>query len=184
MNVQRTEDGERRENNLHILEFVYRKFYGLLYNYGIKLVNEPDRVKDFIQDIFLKIYQNNDLDTIENWQVYLLRAMRNIVYDYFASRKETINIDTVDFLLPDSSPLTASLFALDDSDQHKQQHLLKAIRALPAKQQHILYLYYLRELSHKEIAEILDINPQSSMNALSKAIHSLRAEMKWEETAH
>ena len=53
--------------------------------------------------------------------------------------------------------------------------VLEAIKHLPDQQKQVLYLYYIKELSHKEIGEILGINPQSSMNTLAKSIKKLRA---------
>ena len=40
---------------LYILELSYKKYYNLLYNYGLKLTNDSELVQDFIQEIFTKL---------------------------------------------------------------------------------------------------------------------------------
>ena len=51
---------------------------------------------------------------------------------------------------------------------------LRAISRLSGRQREILYLYYVKELSHQEISAILGMNPQSSKNLLSRTLARLR----------
>lgn len=57
-----------------------------------------------------------------------------------------------------------SLFKKDDVDVKNERRLAKAISRLSGRQREILYLYYVKELSHQEISAILGMNPQSSKN--------------------
>lgn len=43
---------KEKNNFLHTLEYSYKKYYNLLYNYGLKFINDPELIQDFIQDIF------------------------------------------------------------------------------------------------------------------------------------
>ena len=56
----------------------------------------------------------------------------------------------------------------------KDRRLAKAISRLSGRQREILYLYYVKELSHQEISAILGMNPQSSKNLLSRTLARLR----------
>lgn len=55
-----------------------------------------------------------------------------------------------------------------------ENKLAAAIASLSPRQREILYLYYIRELSYKEITVILDMNLQSCRNLLSRALVHLR----------
>lgn len=66
-----------------------------------------------------------------------------------------------------------TLFAKDDIDVVNEKRLAKGIAALSARQREILYLYYIKELSHKEIAVILEMNLQSCRNLLSRTLAHL-----------
>lgn len=160
-----------------MLETLYKEQYNLLYNYGLKMVNDSDLIQDFIQDIFYKLCHRQSLDDIANIQVYLLRALRNAVYNYYTLLKESVNIDDMEFLVPENDAAFNRFFGNDDDDESRYRSLLQSIKQLPNQQKHVLYLYYIKGLSHKEISEILGINPQSSMNTLSKTLHRLRKEM-------
>ena len=160
------------------LEYFYKKYYNLLYNYGLKLLNKPELIQDFIQDIFYKLCKRDQQKEISNLQVYLLRAMRNTVYDYYAIQNDLTSMDEMAFSIPEDDAVFNSFFSKDDEDVRKWKSLLDAINSLPDQQKHILYLFYIKGLSHKEIGEILEINLQSSMNMLSRSIKKLRSILK------
>lgn len=169
----------KTENDyLKILELAYKNHYNLLYNYGLKFVNDSKQVEDFIQNIFVKLCRRGNLHDIDDLKTYLLRAMRNTVYDHYASRHNTFSIDDIKFSLTDDGESFKNFFAKDDEEMRQCQSLLKAINALPTQQKQILYLFYIKDLSHKEIGEILDITPQSSMNSVSKTIRRLQKELR------
>lgn len=86
-------------------------------------------------------------------------------------------LDASLFEIPTDEDLFEQMFPQNDHDFALAQHLLKAIAQLPPHQKTALYLRYIKELSHKEIAVIMDINEQSSMNLTNRALLKLRALM-------
>ena len=67
------------------------------------------------------------------------------------------------------------LLSFDESEADNQaKHLMQAFSQLSSHQQEIIYLYYVNELKHDEIAEIMGINYQSSKNLLFRSLSSLR----------
>lgn len=165
---------DKEKDFLDVLELSYKKHYNLLYNYGLKFINNPNLIEDFIQDIFVRLCKRGNLYDIDDLKVYLLRAMRNMAYDYYAARHDNLSIDEVEFSLSDDEDTFRRFFTRDDEETRQYQALQKAIQALPPQQKQILYLFYIKDLSHKEIGEILDITPQASMNSVSKALRKLR----------
>ena len=164
----------KKEKHLNALALSYKKYYNLLYNYGLKLTSNPEQVQDFIQEIFIKLCKREDIEDISDLKVYLLRAMRNTIYDYYAAKKDIVSIDDMEFLIPEDDIVFRSFFSRNDEELQRYQTLLQTINSLPNQQKQILYLFYIKGLSHKEISEVLDINAQSSMNSLSKSIRKLR----------
>ncbi len=63
------------EGNKDSIAYFYKKYYNLLYNYGLKLVDDPLLVQDFIQDIFYKLYKSRQPDKIDNLKVYPLAEL-------------------------------------------------------------------------------------------------------------
>lgn len=157
------------------LEVFYRKYYALLYNYGLKLLDDPFVVQDCVQEVFYKLCKRKHNEDIVNLKVFLLRAMRNLIYDHYATRHEAVSIDDMRFMLPADEELFESFFGKDDETLLRWRQVLDSINKLPNQQKQVLYLYYIKGCSHKEIGEVMDIHAQSSMNALSKAMKTLRA---------
>ena len=88
----------------------------------------------------------------------------------------------MEFLIPDDDEVFKTFFSKNDEELQKYQTLLQTINSLPNQQKQILYLFYIKGLTHKEISEVLDINPQSSMNSpcqiYPQATHTVRADIR------
>lgn len=82
-----------------------------MYNYGLKLTNDSELVQDFIQEIFTKLCKRENIDNISNIKIYLLRAMRNIIYDYYVAQKDIVSIDDMEFLIPDDAEVFKTFFS-------------------------------------------------------------------------
>lgn len=161
------------------LEVLYQKYYALLLNYGLKCNPDKELIKDCIQDLFVNLYQNTHLSTTNiTVRSYLLRALRNNLIYKLSTQKEENSLDDSTFLIAANDDLFEQLFPKNDHDQQLARQLLNAMSQLPPNQKTVLYLRYVKELSYKEIADIMDINVQSSMNLSSRALSKLRDLMK------
>ena len=166
------------EGNLRALEILYKRHYALLLNYGLKFCQDIELTKDCIQDVFVKLHKSKELSQAVSPRAYLLRSLRNTLYDNLLLSKETTSLDEFAFHISESHDLFEQLFLKNDEDMQLSKQLLKALSSLPSNQKTILYLRFVKELSHKEIAEIMNINVQSSMNLVSRALIKLRSLMK------
>ena len=163
------------EGNLRALEILYKRHYALLLNYGLKFCQDIELTKDCIQDVFVKLHKSKELSQAVSPRAYLLRALRNTLYDNLLLSKETTSLDEFAFHISESHDLFEQLFLKNDEDMQLSKQLLKALSSLPSNQKTIRFV---KELSHKEIAEIMNINVQSSMNLVSRALIKLRSLMK------
>lgn len=169
------------KGNIKVLEVLYRRYYDLLLNYGFKFCQDKELVKDCIQDLFVKLHQSSSLSDTSHVKTYLLRGVKNLLIDKLSSMKITEDIEDVKFYLTiDDSTLTF-LFNKNDEDLRLSKQLLDAYQQLPENQKLAIYLRYVRGLSYKEIAEILNIAPQSTMNLVSRALTKLRVIMQIEK---
>lgn len=161
------------------LEVLYQRYYLLLLNYGLKCNIDRELVKDCIQDLFVGLYQNSHIKTANvTVRSYLLRALRNNLTYKLASRREEESLEASVFHIPSNEDLFEQLFPKNDHDLLLTNQLLEAISQLSSNQKTILYLRYVKDISYKEIADIMNINVQSSMNLASRALAKLRSLMK------
>ena len=154
---------------------VYRRFYSLLKSYGMRMTGDRELVCDIIQELFVKLIQNcRNLHPTDNVRFYLLCAFRHKLTEVFASMRQTEDItECADYFSFDSEEANR-LFDKDDETLERERKLAKAVSMLSGRQREILYLYYVKELSHREIASLLSINVQSSKNLLCRTLCRLK----------
>lgn len=158
------------------LSVLYRRYYELLYNYGMKCCGDEDLVKDCIQDVFVKLHLGKVLAPDVTVRAYLLRAFHNTFVDQqeLKGKFQDAFLEE-DLQIPDSRDFFEDTFALSDEDIKLAKMLRAAIRSLSPHQKQVLYLHYVRKLSYKEIADALGITVQSSMNLNNRALTKLKS---------
>lgn len=156
------------------LEYLYRVYYASMMAYGRKFCNQEYIIKDCIHDIFLKIFENKSLKTPLSIHSYLLRAMKNSLYDVLKLTYQTENIDNIPFNITIEDTSLKELFANNDEERALSIQLKNAYQKLSGNQKQILYLRYVKQLSFKEISILLDINEQSAMNLSSRTLAKLK----------
>lgn len=158
------------------LEILYQKYYSLLLNYGLKCNPNKELIKDCIQDLFVNLYQNSSIKTANiTVRSYLLKALRNNLIYKLSSQKEEYSLDDSVFYIPENEDLFEQLFPKNDQDVLLARRLMDAMSQLTPNQKSVLYLRYVKELSYKEIADVMDMNVQSSMNLANRALTKLRS---------
>ena len=158
------------------LEILYRKYYGLMMNYGLKICSDKDIVKDCIQDVFVRIFGNVRISNGKRLlpRAYLLASLRNALFDSLSRNSRIDSIDMLDFSVSIDEGRLAELLKNDDEQLSKSIALVKYISALSTRSKMALYLKFICGFSHKEIALALGIKEQSSMNLISRILAALK----------
>ncbi len=147
-------------------------FRELVYTHTSKLMTvariytrNTEDAKDVLQDAFISIYQHID-QFKGNEEKALLAWMKKIVmnaglakYKKMSYTKEAYSLDHV--LEKSVEPLVLANFDAEE--------LMDAIYNLPLKYKQVLGLYAIEGYSHKEIADILNIETSTSRSTYSRA---------------
>ena len=159
-----------RKYRQHIAEMI-----GLCYRYV------PDRAtaEDLAHDAFLRAIERADtLRMTERFRAWLTRITLNTVMDYL---RENVRITTVDAetiaadipaLASDISP-ESMMEAIRQADFSRGE-IVEAIAQLPLHHRTVLNLYVFEHLTHKQIAEKLNISPNTSKSHLMRARKELQ----------
>lgn len=169
------------KGDLQALEVLYRRYYALLLNYGMKCCSDDELVRDCIQELFVKLTKSKHISYTESPRSYLLKGLRNMINDKSTSisyQAECFSFNDEIFSEALSEDFADDIFGRSDDDIRMRKALIKALSQLTPQQKHILYLRYIKELSHKEVADVMNMNIQSSMNLLSRSISKLRDILK------
>lgn len=137
------------KGNMMTLELLYRRYYDLLLNYGLKFCQDKELVKDCIQDLFVKLHQSRNLSGTDHVRTYLLRSIKNLLMDKLSSIKLMEDIDEIGFDLKIDDSELAFLFHKNDDDLRLSRQLLNAYRQLPENQREAIYLRYVKGFSYR-----------------------------------
>lgn len=164
-----------RAGDEEAFSLLFERYYSPLVNYGKTLMSESDIVKDCVQDVFVNIwsyrYKLNDAIAV---RAYLLSCVRKRIARYHEREhifSKVKDVDSLDFLFDFS--IEEQLIA-DETMAIKVQQLNRLINYLPTRQKEALYLRYHQGLSVEQVAEVLNMNYQSTKNLLHRAILQLR----------
>jgi RNA polymerase sigma-70 factor (ECF subfamily) len=134
---------------LEVIE-IWNSNKSMIISFIRKKVNIESDIDDIIQEVFIKLWTNNqkinDKDKILKW---LFSVARYTVADYYRRKKgSTISIES----LNDNIPTELSL---ENNEESKK--LIPIINSLPNKNKNILLLSEIYGLPHKEIAQQFDL---------------------------
>ena len=162
---------ELLQGDLNALEQIYTSFHSELYHYALKITSQVDLAEDALQDVFVDIWTyRSKLGSIHSVQAYLLRSVRNQCLKLLKRQQRFTNIDeagSFDLILPEELQLV-------DPSQAIKQAIMEGMTKLSPRQREVIYLKYYNNLDYEELAEVLEINYQSVINHIHKAMLKLR----------
>ena len=164
------------KNSKESISALYEEQVDSLYSYGCKFTCDRELVKDCIHDIFVKLYEKEDISTIRNKKFYLLRSLKNRLLDEL-SRAQPENIDEATFSYLQEVTDEERLMDINETDQLRKKYIEKIFENLTGRQKEAVYLYYIEELTYEEICQLLGMNYQSVRNIIHRALVRLREKL-------
>jgi len=159
------------QGDLNALEQIYTYFHSELYHYALKITSQVDLAEDALQDVFVDIWTHRSkLGSIHSVRAYLLRSVRNQCLKLLKRQQRFTDITdagSFDLILPEELRLV-------DPSQSIKQAIATGMTKLSPRQREVIYLKYYNNLDYEELAEVLDINYQSVINHIHKAMLKLR----------
>lgn len=154
---------------------LYDIYVHILYNYGIRLTENEELLKDCIHDVFVKVYKRrNEHQDIRNFSSYLVISLKNRLLDEF--RRQTFTTDT-EVENYDKRRISCDL----EADYLEQEHtelqtaqVAHLMQSLTRRQREAITLYYLEERKYDEICDIMQMNYHSVRNLMHRGMLKLR----------
>lgn len=145
---------------------LYYRYYEALYRFFWIRINSTELSKDFVQDVFTRVWKNRSrLDPNKSVKAYLYRIANNLAIDYFRKkgheqrylsdlkqRKPTVYHDPVEMKI-----------TID-----------RAVHDLPEKVRQIFIFSRYEGLTYQEIAEVCQISIKTVEARMSQALNLLR----------
>ncbi len=173
--IERLRDGDRAA-----FGELYARHWECCIKYSSLLVGSS-QAEDAVQEVFVKLWRNRStLVACESLRPYLLRSVYNTSMNILRNNgvKETYKnkyAHQIDLLAssqydPDKCSIITELFA-----KEVQSSIDEAIDRLPERCQAIFRMSYIHGMSHKDIAEKLEISISTVDNQIYKALKLIRA---------
>lgn len=174
--------GERRSQ-----ELFYKTFYGKMLAVCMRYSRNREEAQDVLHDgmikVFLKLESFENKGSLEGW---VRRIIVNNAIDFVRSRRDFYLGQEQDYLIDEMIDDSADERDLEMVRELKVEKLIGLIQKLSPAYQTVFNLYAIENMTHKEIAEKLNINIGTSKSNLAKAKMRLKelVEEHWKEFAY
>jgi len=155
------------------LQKIFKHYYKYLVVTGYNITGDNEKAKDLVQDVFFELWKKREkIDIQSSLKSYLRRAVVNRSLNYIKTQKRfDFGDENFDAQTPDKTFSAQKNLEAQDLESA----INSAIDSLPAKCKAIFILSRFEKLSHKEIAEKLDISTKTIENQITKALKIVRA---------
>jgi RNA polymerase sigma-70 factor (ECF subfamily) len=136
---------------------IMERYEKKLLRYGRKFLSDKENVTDAVQEIFIKTYQGiKSFDSSQRFSPWIYRIAHNMFVN--AIKKNSRNpVSFIDFDTLVAHPTYEDTAPADREQKEMRVLIDKGLGGLPPNYREIIILYYLEELSYKEIADILRV---------------------------
>lgn len=160
---------------LESLEQCYDDHADAMYGFLWYLLRDDSEVRDVIQDLFCRIAERPEiLANVKNERSFLIRMVHRMVLDRFRRQDarlrahETLGNISKTFVEPSTNQDANSI----------QNELTHALKSLPSEQSAVIHLKLREEMTFEQIAEALDIPPNTAASRYRYGIEKLRSQLK------
>jgi RNA polymerase sigma-70 factor (ECF subfamily) len=166
------------KGNKNAFGLLYEKYLDEIYRFVYVSINDQWEAEDITENAFIKaweqlpiVYSQNS--EIENFRVWLYRIARNLIVDYFRSKKPLVLEDEISSF--ENSPEDVY------SENNLSKRLFKAIMQLEPNYRQIIVLRFINQLSHKESAKIMNLGYNNVRVLQYRALRKLRVMLSKED---
>ncbi len=164
-------------------ETIYQQLFPVLYNYGYRLCQDKDQVKDCIQTIFVEIWQKRDqAPDVHSLKQYFLKIMRRKLFQHLKESSSGSPAMFLDF--PENSTTTIfsyTLSATDGEDEFSSLLIRKiqiAVKKLSCRKREAIILKFYENLTYAEISEVMELkDPKYARQLIYRSLDELKREL-------
>ena len=154
-----------RAGNRRAQTRLYDRFSAMLWSIALRYTNTQADATDVMQEAWVKIFRHLDSFTEHNsFEGWMRRIVINTAITHY--RKNLKHVHHADI---DEVHATPADFDAFKESEFTSEELMQAIAALPKGYGLVFQMYIIEGYKHKEIAEMLGIDLNTSKSQLSRA---------------
>lgn len=153
------------------LSVLFKNYFDQLYLYGMNLIGNEGLVKDSIQMLFFRLWQNRESIAIpDSIPAYLFVSLRRIILR--KKRREqaryTRNAQYLEYEIDQTFSIEEVLIMEEEREEQIQLYQ-EALKSLTPRQREALLLRTNSGMKNQEIAQIMDISDKRVRNLMYEA---------------
>ena len=161
--------------NDHAFAELYDLYVQMLFNYGMKITQDQELLKDCIHDVFVKIYNKRaEKSVINNFGSYLIISLKNRLFDEFRRLNFATEDAAEDYEFCFSTTDVENDYLHIERDALQSAQVARLMNHLTRRQRLAITLYYLEQRKYEEICKIMDMNYHSVRNLMHRGMLKLR----------
>ena len=153
------------------LDGLLNEYYPRIFNYLYYRTLDRALSDDLVGTVMLNVVRKYETFDPErgNLDAWIFRIARNTLFSYFRKSKIEVDLDAV--------PQMTLSYEDEDALDDKGEMVRGLLEVLTDDERELVYLKYWEELSNKEIAERLGLNPSTVSTNLWRANNKMRKAM-------
>ncbi|ACU05576.1 RNA polymerase sigma factor [Pedobacter heparinus] len=151
---------------------IYDRYFWQLHAHAYKWMRNREETRDIIHELFLTLWEKRETLSFEHGLLsYLSAAVRNRIFNLLAHKRiESKYLSSLDDFINEGICITDHLIR----EKQLTSLIENEISGMPAKMREVFELSRKENLSHKEIAEQLDISELTVRKHVQHALKILR----------
>lgn len=149
----------------------FDRYHDQLLRFLARGLSDQSEAQDLAQEVFLRLLRVEDPDLIRHPRAYLYRVAVNVIQEWRLRNQRFPVKDDYDLEQEEAGELEP-VEAIEASE--RAERLNRAVAKLPARYRAVLMLRVNQGLTHKEVAEELEMTPRMVKRHLIKAYAKLR----------
>ncbi|TKG95900.1 sigma-70 family RNA polymerase sigma factor [Puteibacter caeruleilacunae] len=174
---------DERSKDMLSLSEMFKTYYNELFYYGLKLGASDELVKDTIQDLFVFIAEKNSFkEEVRNIKAYLIVSLRRQLLKNLKKQRSLWSNEVAEDCVFDFS--SEDFLISKESNAEMSEQLSLCFRKLSSRQREVILLRFYHEIEIVDIANIMEMNVQSTRNLLFRALEKIRSIIKKTDNAN
>ncbi len=158
-----------------LFEQLFKTHFAHLCNFANQYVQDMDSAKDVTQKVFVNLWERREkIDPQKPVLSYLFNSVRNRCLNHIRDQKKyrsrVLDLDVID--------MEISFEEEDSGLSELQDKISEALNSLPEKRRLVFEMSRYKNMKYREIAEELDLSVKTVEAHMSKALKSLRKQLK------
>lgn len=140
-------------------DFIYDKYFALLFGYGMQFSSNKALIKDCIQDLFIELWTKKEtLPEVHAVKFYLYKSLRRKVIKTITKKDFLSQGATSDVFHLQNGTSTEATIIKQEIVQENEKRIQRALNQLTSRQREAVFLKFYENLPYKEIALIMNLS--------------------------